>query len=140
MNDYPLDWKLIAHRIKEAAGWKCERCSHANDVLTGHVLTVHHLDGDKANCEDWNLAALCQRCHLKIQGRVKIDQLFMLEILDVSPWFKPHLEGYLKSLSPRPQVVSTNKTRRDRHPGKTKQTRPPASCEARKAGENLWAT
>jgi len=55
------------------------------------------LDGDKANCAGWNLAALCQRCHLKIQARVKMGQLFMPEVLPVSDWFKPQLEGYLKS-------------------------------------------
>lgn len=95
--DYPEDWKAIAKRIKDAADWKCVRCKHENDFVSGHVLTVHHLDGDKSNCEDWNLAALCQRCHLSIQGRVKMDQLFFVEILDVSEWFKPHLEGYLNS-------------------------------------------
>lgn len=98
MNDYPPDWPEIAKRIKDAAGWKCERCTHVHEVETGYVLTVHHLDGNKENCADWNLAALCQRCHLKIQGRVKMDQLFFLEVLDVSPWFKPHLEGYLASI------------------------------------------
>ncbi len=56
---------------------------------------------------------------------------------DSNPWVWAYT---FKRISPRPQVVSTNKTHRDRHPGKTKQTRPPASCEARKAGENLWAT
>jgi hypothetical protein len=98
MSEYPKNWKTIAKRIKEAAGWKCERCHHANTVEGAYVLTVHHLTGDKSNCEDWNLAALCQRCHLKIQGRVKMEQLFFATILDVSEWFKPHLEGYLKSL------------------------------------------
>ena len=85
-NDYP-------------AGWKCERCQHPHEVLTGHVLTVHHLDGDKCNCADWNLAALCQRCHLRIQGRVRMDQMFFGEILDVAEWFKPHLQGYLSSIN-----------------------------------------
>lgn len=47
------------------------------------------------NCPDWNLAGLCQRCHLRIQGRVFLPQSYMLEHSD---WFKPHLEGYLKSL------------------------------------------
>lgn len=97
MNKYPPNWPEIATRIKDTAGGKCERCQHPNDQPSGHVLTVHHLDGNKANCEEWNLAALCQRCHLTIQGRVKMDQLFFTDILDVSPWFKPHLEGYLKS-------------------------------------------
>lgn len=94
---YPSDWPVIAARIKDASGWKCERCGHANDRESGHVLTVHHLDGNKSNCDDWNLAALCQRCHLQIQGRVKMDQLFFAEILDVSEWFKPHLEGFLRA-------------------------------------------
>lgn len=97
IEDYPLDWNAIAQRIKDNAGWHCERCHHANDLASGHVLTVHHLDGNKANCADWNLAALCQRCHLSIQGRVKMDQMFFAQILDVSEWFKPHLQGYLSS-------------------------------------------
>lgn len=97
-NAYPKNWPEITTRIKQKAHWKCERCGHNNDSTTGHVLTVHHLDGNKMNVADWNLAALCQRCHLRIQGRVKMDQLFMLDILPVSGWFKPHYEGYLKSL------------------------------------------
>lgn len=98
MNEYPKDWPAIASRIKAASGWVCERCKHPNDRASGHVLTVHHLDGNKSNCADWNLAALCQRCHLSIQGRVKLDQLFFADILDVSEWFKPHLEGYRRSI------------------------------------------
>lgn len=98
MNDYPETWPITARRIKDEAGWKCERCGHVHEVETGYVLTVHHLDDNKANCEDWNLAALCQRCHLKVQGRVNMRQNFMEGILPVSPWFKPHLDGYLKSL------------------------------------------
>jgi len=97
-SEYPDDWKTIAYHVKNAAGWKCERCGHEHDVESGHVLTVHHLDGKKRNCEPWNLAALCQRCHLSVQAHVKLDQLFFVEIIDVSEWFKPHLEGYLASL------------------------------------------
>lgn len=96
---YPPDWKAIAERIKSKNGWRCERCWVAHGPIP-NVLTVHHLDGDKSNCADWNLAALCQRCHLSVQGRVKMGQLFMLDILPVSGWFKPHYEGYLKSIQP----------------------------------------
>jgi hypothetical protein len=101
---YPDNWKDIAKRIKDAAGWKCERCKEPHRVEGAFVLTVHHLDGNKANCADWNLAALCQRCHLKIQGRVKMNQMFFAEILHVSEWFKPHLEGYLSAKSPNDQA------------------------------------
>lgn len=97
MNDYPSDWKLTAKRIKDAAEWRCERCRHEHDTKGGYMLTVHHLDGDKANCADWNLAALCQRCHLNIQSRVKMDQGILFPDL-VAEWFWPHFSGYLEHL------------------------------------------
>lgn len=90
MNDYPPDWQAIAKRVKDAAGWKCVRCHHPHDVESGHVLTVHHLDGDKSNCEWWNLAALCQRCHLHIQAKVNMQQGFLFEH---SEWMRPFFEG-----------------------------------------------
>lgn len=55
------------------------------------VLTVHHLTGDKLDCRWWNLAALCQRCHLEIQGRVRMEQVYVGEH---SPWFRPYAAGY----------------------------------------------
>lgn len=58
------------------------------------VLTVHHIDGDKANCRWWNLAALCQVCHLQVQATVRFDQM-TLEIFEPPGWFRPHLAGYV---------------------------------------------
>jgi hypothetical protein len=55
------------------------------------VLTVHHLDGDKHNLRWWNLAALCQRCHLHIQGKVRMSDTWMFEH---SEWFRPYVAGY----------------------------------------------
>ena len=93
---YPKDWKEIAKRIKEKAGWKCERCGHPDDKGSGHVLTVHHLDWNRSNCADWNLAALCQRCHLHVQGKVVMSQIWMLSH---SAWMQPHVDGYIKSMT-----------------------------------------
>lgn len=55
------------------------------------ILTVHHLDGVKVNCCWWNLAALCQRCHLQIQGRVRMERTWPWEH---SEWFKPYAAGF----------------------------------------------
>jgi hypothetical protein len=55
------------------------------------ILTVHHLDGDKGNCRWWNLAALCQRCHLEIQCKVHMDRRWLKPH---SEWFKPYVAGY----------------------------------------------
>lgn len=76
MNSYPENWFYIAYSVKSRAGWHCEACNHSHDPGTGYTLTVHHLDGDKSNCDFSNLVALCQRCHLTIQARFNPNQLF----------------------------------------------------------------
>jgi len=91
---YPVDWKEISDRIKSKAGWRCERCGEPDSGRPdGALLTVHHLDRDETNNCDWNLAALCQRCHLSIQGRVDLYQAYMFEH---SGWMRPHVEGFRK--------------------------------------------
>ena len=91
MNAYPPNWKDIAKSVKNEAGWRCVRCDAPHDREGWRILTVHHLDGDKANCRWWNLAALCQRCHLSIQARVTMEQLYIFEHAD---WFKPYAAGF----------------------------------------------
>lgn len=60
-------------------------------VAQWRILTVHHLDGDKSNCEWWNLLSLCQRCHLQIQTRLNPEVAYFLEHSD---WFKPYVAGF----------------------------------------------
>jgi hypothetical protein len=112
MNDYPGNWREIAIKVKAAAGWRCVRCGHPHEypgrmvncddlcIANKHpgglndgrqrMLTVHHLDGDKANCEWWNLAALCQVCHLIIQARYEPMQL---QFWPEEEWLTPYVEG-----------------------------------------------
>ena len=93
--NYPKNWEKIAERIKKKNNYKCERCGHCNDKLSGHVLTVHHLMRDTTINEDWALASLCQRCHLSVQNRVNMEQGLLFPKL-ISKWFIPHYEGFLK--------------------------------------------
>lgn len=65
---YPENWDEISARVKADAGNRCEICKREHDPGAGYTLTTDHLDGNPANCADENLAALCQRCHLKRQG------------------------------------------------------------------------
>ena len=90
MNEYPENWFLIAELIKHRAEWKCVRCKAPHHPEGGYCLTVHHLDMDKSNCESWNLAALCQRCHLKIQARVHMNQMYLFGHAE---WMQPFIEG-----------------------------------------------
>lgn len=55
------------------------------------ILTVHHLNGIKADCRWWNLVSLCQRCHLTIQGKVYMERPWLKEHSD---WFKPYVAGF----------------------------------------------
>lgn len=97
VGDYPPEWPTVAMLVKALAGWKCERCGRPHGPIPG-VLTVHHLDGDKWNLNDWNLAALCQRCHLRVQGRVIFMQDWPFEH---SPWMARHVLGYNEWAGPR---------------------------------------
>lgn len=72
---------LIAANRKVSAAWR--------------ILTVHHLDGDKANCRWWNLVSLCQRCHLRVQRVVVMPRVWPW---DHSDWFKPYVAGYYASV------------------------------------------
>lgn len=58
------------------------------------ILTVHHLRlgaDAKRDLRWWNLAALCQRCHLTIQGKVQMERVWPYEH---SEWFKPYAAGW----------------------------------------------
>ena len=99
---YPADWTEIASRVKDAAGWRCERCGHPHETSIARVecndrcthvadskqrmLTVHHLDMNPANCKPSNLVALCQSCHLSIQSRVDWLQSYMFDLPDWMEW------------------------------------------------------
>jgi hypothetical protein len=92
---YPPNWEEIRARILDRDEHRCKFCGVPNNEriwrdsdgdwhTTGNdqslysvggnrvvkiVLTIAHLhDPDPMNCEDGNLAALCQRCHLRLDA------------------------------------------------------------------------
>jgi hypothetical protein len=82
-----------------------EQCTHAGsfrhrphesepcDIVEAQwrILTVHHLTMDKADLRWWNLASLCQRDHLYIQGKVQMDRVWPWEH---TAWFQPYAAGF----------------------------------------------
>ena len=88
-NDYNEDGKEKRREARERAGNRCIRCNSPS--VPGKILTTHHFDGDKSNDEWWNLLALCQVCHLKVQAKVDPEQPFMFEHSD---WLKPYVSGF----------------------------------------------
>lgn len=88
---YPPNWDEISRAVKDEAGWRCVRCGHIHDTPAGFMLTVHHLDLNPANCAWWNIPALCQKCHLRIQAKVVMEREWMFEH---STWFLPYVAAY----------------------------------------------
>jgi len=77
--DYPTNWKQIRKAILHRAGHRCELCNAENykpHWKTGSkvVLTIAHMDDDLKNNKLYNLLALCQRCHNKIDLLRKIKK------------------------------------------------------------------
>jgi len=68
---YSPYWKQIRKSILRRADNRCELCNAENykpHWKTGSkvILTVAHLDQDVKNNKAYNLLALCQRCHNRI--------------------------------------------------------------------------
>lgn len=50
--------------IRERDGHQCQRCGRVvTREADGKAIPVHHIDGDKANCEPTNLCCLCASCN-----------------------------------------------------------------------------
>ncbi len=94
----PTRWRRRGDTEWRTNGERCAADSIPHGISRGfeieaqwRILTVHHLDGAKANCRWWNLCPLDQRCHLEIQGKVRMDRRWLREH---SPWFRPYVAGY----------------------------------------------
>ena len=73
---YPKNWKEISQWTVINAGNKCEVFdaeNHKPHPITKSrvILTVHHCDFNPRNNESYNLYALCQRCHIRLDKKFK---------------------------------------------------------------------
>jgi len=89
VNNYNEDGKEKRREARESVGNICIRCKSPS--VPGRILTTHHLDGDKANDQWWNLLPLCQVCHLQVQAKVDPEVPWFLEHSD---WIKLYIAGF----------------------------------------------
>ncbi len=79
---YPDNWKELATKVKEAAGWRCQCCGkkcytpgeRPDDLTrsewTADILQVHHRNHDTTDNRLSNLLSVCAACHLNLhRGR-----------------------------------------------------------------------
>jgi len=71
-NKYAKDWRLIAQRLKEKRGFRCEESDCLHPDLSApnlrRFLHAHHVDMDKSNNNFSNLQLLCIGCHAEQPG------------------------------------------------------------------------
>ena len=94
---YPKDWKLISQAIIKNQNNICYFCpaeNHKSHWKTGSkvVLTTHHIDGNLKNNSRYNLIALCQRCHLRLDLEKHLSKRFKI---DKNYWIKKVKQGKL---------------------------------------------
>lgn len=101
-HDGPVRWRPAVEGVPWLGGLPSEQGivvrPPGEAVRRGHevqaawrILTVHHLNGQKNDLRWWNLAALCQRCHLSVQRKVQMERVWPWEH---SEWFSPHAAGW----------------------------------------------
>ncbi len=78
---YPKNWKELAHSVKEAANWRCQRCNllcyKTGEKPEGvtrseraiRTLNVHHRNHNPEDNRLENLIAVCTTCHLAMHTR-----------------------------------------------------------------------
>lgn len=65
-DSYPREWTTdLKETVRERHDRKCVFCNIDEDELDVR-LDVHHIDGDKSNCNLENLVPLCRSCHISI--------------------------------------------------------------------------
>ena len=69
---YNIDWtKKLRLYIRTRDNFICQLCNMTEIeslVEMGRILTVHHIDYDKQNCNESNLITTCTKCNTKVNG------------------------------------------------------------------------
>jgi len=52
----------LKKQIRKRDNYSCQECGYTEKKL-GYILSIHHIDYDKKNCEENNLISLCNNCH-----------------------------------------------------------------------------
>lgn len=69
---YSLEWtKELRNYIRKRDNYTCQLCDIVEQEHIkkyGRILTVHHMDYNKKNCNEENLITLCVKCNSQVNG------------------------------------------------------------------------
>ena len=58
----------LKEKIRKRDNYQCKNCNITEEehiMVVGCVLSIHHIDYDKMNCEEDNLISLCNQCNTR---------------------------------------------------------------------------
>ena len=67
---YCKEWNFDEFKeiIRSRDDYVCQNPDCHKNCNPNHKLCVHHIDGNKKNCEPWNLISLCKSCNIRAEG------------------------------------------------------------------------
>ena|SRR3990167_8652969 len=70
VSKYPSGWDSIKREVRIRDDHFCLNCSTA-EFGANRAPDVHHIDGNKQNCDLGNLVSLCRKCHALAENNMK---------------------------------------------------------------------
>jgi hypothetical protein len=79
LNTYPPDWAAISQAARQAAHFRCAKCTIVLRGTESKYLHAHHKNGQKNDSRPDNLEVLCVRCHSNepLHGHLKASDGYL---------------------------------------------------------------
>lgn len=78
---YPDEFnEILKEKIRNRDNHECQLCNIKEEILE-ELLSVHHIDYNKQNCNEENLISLCRNCHRKSNGNRDFWFTYFTEII-----------------------------------------------------------
>ena len=66
---YPLEFNdTLKNSIRKRDNYECQNCGMTEEehlIVKGRILSVHHIDYNKNNCNEYNLITVCDSCNTR---------------------------------------------------------------------------
>ena len=102
-NQYPKEWtNSLRNDIRLRDNDTCQVCLRSGTFLQ-ELLSIHHIDYDKNNCDPTNLITTCRKCHTKTNFNRDVWQRYF-EQLQIAKQTK-YQNKELLIISTRPDII-----------------------------------
>ncbi len=86
-NEYPKEFNNeLKDKIRKRDDYTCQNCSMTEEeqlIVLGYILSIHHIDYNKENCDEKNLITLCLWCNIRANYNRKMWEEHFKSIIKV---------------------------------------------------------